>query len=344
MKDRTPRSFVAPFLAAVAIAVTPACPALGQSDSQGMSAAIVDLTGERYVAARATALGLPKEEFELLMGDLLKSGPASPAAVVASALSVRHSSPALAQEFDSHIKESVEKPDMGSRSGRPQYNAWWPKDRPELDPLVFEVIVKRTVPDPLRHEFITGMSRPNRANVNAILAIADMEGITYAGMLRGATAGSVSEQDRITPVIVEIHKKWRSKGQISSGGVYALSTFGRAPQLAALKAIREFERQRATEEGLEPWSEVDVRKLFESALVDLNGAQVQLDRVRDAEGDPAEERRASKNVQAMKFKADALQKRCHLRELWVELEQRISTLEEALASKPPSASEASTSK
>lgn len=313
----------------MAVATTSAHLAHGQDDTHGMAGTVLVTVGEQYVAARTSALELPKDEFDRILIELARPGPASPAAVVASALKLRKEAPELAQEFDSRVKESVEGPSVTSRSGRPQYTAWWPKDRPELDPLVFELIVKRTVPEGLRHEFIAGMGRPNGANVDSILALADSEGVTYAGMLRGAAVGDAAEQDRITPHIVRIHKKWRSQGHVSSGAIYALASFGREQQLLALKEIREFERQCAAEEGMAPWSDADARKAFVAALVELNDAQVRLNQVRKDGPGSAEVREASREVEAMKAKADACQKRCHVRELWLELEQRIGTMEVA---------------
>lgn len=307
------------------------CRVHAQGGSGSMAARLLEASGDNYVAARAAAVSMSKASFEPVSFELRSGGPASKGTIIAAAIAVRRSTPAVADEFDTHLSQSIQQPSTDTRSGKPKYNAWWPKDRFELDPLVLEVIVKRLAPDPLRHQFMEGLARPNPANLKPILAILDSDGLPYAGVLVDACAGKIELEDSITPAIVDLHKKWRSTGVVSSGGIFALSRIGREPQLAALLSVRDFERLRAEAQGASPWSDDNARKDYEGALMALDHSKAELESARSTGSGANSVSRAERVVENASQRASDLRTKCHIRELWVELEAQIAALESRLA-------------
>lgn len=302
-------------------------PTQAQTDDQELRSTLVESTGPSYATARLAALELPAGSFDRLIVELNADGPATVAAAVASALRVRRDTPAIAQEFDEQLKNAIDNPDLNTRSGRPSYKVWWPLDRFELDPLAFEVILKRLAPDLLRAKFVRSMGRKNEKNVGPLLALVDSDGIVHAGWLRFATEGNVAEQDRITPAIVEAHKKWRRRGQESAAGIWLLSQFGRATQLVALKQIVEFEKDLADSMGITPWEDADARKHFEAAVLEVDSASRRLQAARDSQQGAAQVAALSHELKAAEQRMAAARTRAHVRELWIDLDQRVKTLE-----------------
>jgi hypothetical protein len=308
--------------------------AVAQSALEVLHARLVNRTGEEYVQAREAAVSLPDALFEEILRKLDAADRVSIERLLASALRIRRGQPALAAEFDAHLRQSIEHPDRLTKTGRPKYSAWWPGDRFELDPLSFEVILKRYVPEELRHSFVVRLGRPNPENVDRLLALAGVDGIEYCGFLDGAAIGDLQVQQRITPMIVAVYKQWRERGHSSAGTLRVLAGFGSQLQLDALKEIRTFEVEQCHREGVTPWDDDRAPEHWMTATAELNDAKARLrqaqieahiGRIPHPDIDDLE-----RTVEVRTRALDAAQRRKQLRDTWVQLERVISALEAQL--------------
>jgi hypothetical protein len=280
-----------------------------------------------YKDAVGEALGLEERKFMDLLDSLRAAGSMSTDRVIADALQLRRNQPELAREFDERVREAEENPARGTRSGRPSYTAWWPADRLDLDPLAFELIWKRTTIEPLRQAFIQRAARTNAANVDRILALARAEGLAWCSALVTTAWGNEAEQDRITPMIVALHKQWRTQAQTDAGAVVALSSFGGKKQLEALKQIREFEREHCKGQTVPPWSDPDAPRLWAEKSVALGESLRQL-QMAEARKDPESAQAGLReSSEALKRQVAALELRKGSRYIWNELAAKIGELE-----------------
>ena len=127
---------------------------------------LLDNTGEDYINARNAALELDEADFVDLVFLLNLADPISEERLVASALQTRKEQPAVASEFDEHLQDSINNPNRRTINFVPSYNAWWPRDRFEFDPLAFEAYLKLDLPMGLKHSFRGRMGRKNPANID----------------------------------------------------------------------------------------------------------------------------------------------------------------------------------
>ena len=301
----------------------------GQPASEDVRGRLLATSGEQYLVVRTEALALDDASFLALIQALESSKGPSLDRILASALQVRRTNPSLAAEFDDHLKSSVVDARPGA-SGRPIYLAWWPVDRPELDPLGFEVIVKKFVPEPLRMRF--DPCRPHVANVNSILYLVETEGLGRAHAVAVATANSPEEQLRVTPLLVELHKKLRAEGsRPDSGAVDALSNMGGAAQLKAMKELRAFELDRLRAEGLMPPDDTKDADVRVAAVAKYGNARIALESARASNKPPAEIERLSRELEACKNASEVATRPFYARIMWEQIERRIQEVESKLA-------------
>ena len=301
----------------------------GQPASEDVRGRLLATSGEPYLVVRAEALALDDASFLALIQALESSKGPSLDRILASALRVRRTNPSLAAEFDDHLKSSVVNARRGA-SGHPIYSAWWPRDRPELDPLGFEVIVKKFVPEPLRMSF--NPSRPYVANVDSILYLVETEGFGRAYAVAAATADSPEEQLRVTPLLVELHKKLRAEGsRPDSGAVDALANMGGAAQLQAMKELRAFELERLRAEGLMPPDDTKDADVRVAAAAKAANAKIALEAARESNEPSAEIERLSREFEACKNASELANRPLYARIMWEQIERRIQEIESKLA-------------
>lgn len=199
---------------------------------------------------------LDEADFVDLVFLLNLADPISEERLVASALQTRKEQSAVAAEFDEHLQDSINNPNRRTINFVPKYNAWWPRDRFEFDPLAFEAYLKLDLPMGLKHSFRGRMGRKNPANIDRYLYLAKKFGVAFLFLIPDAARSVPHEQARITPLIVTYHKYWRQQGHRSGhGAYYVLFNFGTQLQLDAMHEIEAFERQHLPTEGLTPWSD-----------------------------------------------------------------------------------------
>lgn len=224
-----------------------------QVDLAELQAQLVNLSGPDYVTTRGIALSLPSAEFALLLTQLESASAVSQEQLLADVLRTRRENQPAAAEFDARLEESLSNPGK-SRSMRPSYTAWWPRDRFEIDPLAFEAILKLDLPDSLQNSFSTKINGSNSANIDRILLLARLGRGSCSG-LADAAAGRPDEQARITPILVDLYKSWREQGRLVDTISPILVRFGGQLQLQALHEMVAFEEQVLPAQGLVPWSD-----------------------------------------------------------------------------------------
>jgi hypothetical protein len=292
-----------------------------------LRARLSESTGDAYAAARKEAQGLAEPQFRDLLDSLCAGEPISTDRIVANALRLRKSQPALAEEFDSHVQESVHNPVRNTRSGRPRYTAWWPHDRPELDPMALELILKRGAIEPLRQAFMLVVDRPNSANVDSVLALAQAEGISWCSRLVTAASVRADDPSRVTPIIVTLHKKWRARGEIDLSAVEAIAYFGGPLQLAALKDLRDFERKQCEADGLAPWADPEIDRIWVQAARAHSEAVTKLEQL-TKEGRPESELASlRKETEVLGRVSEQARKRNQAENLWTRLVHHINAIE-----------------
>ncbi len=325
------------FLLALAIAGSSIASAHGsevssqESQPPPIRALLSVSSGDEYMQARKEALKLPNAQFQELLASLREGDAASSGRIVAAALQLRKTNEAVAQEFDTRVQAATDHPETATRSGRPKYSAWWPLDRPELDPLAFELILKRSAVEPLRQAYAMVADRPNPSNIDRILALAQIEGSMWCGRLLRTAEGNAAEQARITPVLVSTYKHWRERGELEAGCFHVLASFGTSAQLDALKEIRDFERAQCGREGLTPWSDLGAKPEWAKANLACADAISRLEGARKAGESPRELAKLERDAEQLKSSSKVLARRMQAQVVWEQLEEKIAELSRTLS-------------
>jgi hypothetical protein len=307
-------------------------PATAQAVIADLRTNLLSTAGQPYVEARQQALALPSAALADLIALLELADPISQDHIIAAALRARSEHPETADEFDQHLQESIDHPDTKNCSGRPLYSGWFPEGRLDLDPLVFEAILKLELPGDMSGSFMDGFMHANPANINPLFYFTTHGKEGTAFYLAWAAADNVSEQARITPILVQIHKTLREQGSLYGCAIHPLTAFGGPQQLAALLQIKAFEQTQMPAQGVTPWSDPNIDADSTAASIQRQAIAHSLE---STQGQPAA---VLANLQQQLEQADAqvelCRKRLYARGLWQDLNEGIEKLQ--LQVQPPS--------
>lgn len=240
----------------------------GQSDLAALRTVLFETTGQAYLEARQEALEFSDEQFAKLLSPWRKGARDSVPRLLADILMVRRSEPDGAKAFDAMLAEGIANPDMKSRSGRPRYRFGIPALPFELDPLVFEAVLKLDLPWLVQRPLIGGLKRPNPVNIDRHLALlrADVsEGVKGKAVYALGWITRDHPDNRIIAPIVQQYKQRRQDAsylykRFAASGFperVALTWLGTPEALEALEDLIIFEQIQLPLQGLQPWNDPD---------------------------------------------------------------------------------------
>ncbi len=240
----------------------------GKSDLAALRTVLFETTGQAYLEARQEALELSDEQFARLLSPWRKGARDSVPRLLADILMVRRSEPVGAKAFDAMLADGIANPEIRHRSGRPQYQFPISELPFELDPLVFEAVLKLKLSLPVQRVLTGSRHHANPANIDRHLALlrADVSESVKGAAVRalGRIAQKHPDNRIIAPLVQRYQQRRQDASQLykpfaSTGFMerVALKRLGTPEALEALEELIIFEQIQMPVQGLQPWNDPD---------------------------------------------------------------------------------------
>jgi len=292
--------------AALLFAIVETPLAVASTNYSELAVRLIDTRGDEYVEARAEALSLGENERIALL-ETLETSDVFGAALLAEALKLRITDPALAREFDARLKKVFETPAAMDILGRAHYyenvREFIPED-PAIAPLAFEAACK------IDRSFATALMNMERSRMiewfAALAAHPSGDGpLTYDEPRYGAMNAAIrltgQNGPAVIPAYTKAYKTIRNRSHAAddlgfcSSLVRNINLMLGEPDQAWLAELRAFERELMPRQGLRPWlwDRAVVKQDFEAAQARVKDLEEALKKVginvhdRIPRGDPA---------------------------------------------------------